>query len=54
MTVTFPDGTSVVLDVFGMTCISWVMLFVMLVLHNAVEALRDVWTVWLKERQRND
>lgn len=54
MTLTFPDGTSVVLDVFGMACISWVMFFVMLILHNAVESLRDVWTVWLKERQRND
>jgi hypothetical protein len=52
MTVTFPDGTSVVLDVFGMTCISWVMLFVMLILHNAVEALRDVIGIYLKERRR--
>jgi hypothetical protein len=52
MTVTFPDGTSVVLDVFGMTCISWVMLFVMLILYNAVEALRDVIEIYLKERRR--
>jgi hypothetical protein len=52
MTLTFPDGTSVVLDVFGMVCIGWAMFFVMMILHNAGEALRDVWIAWIKERKR--
>jgi hypothetical protein len=52
MTVTFPDGTSVVLDGFGTLTIALVMFFVMLILDNAGDALRDVWIAWIKERRR--
>jgi hypothetical protein len=52
MTLTFPDGTSVVLDGFGTLTIALVMFFMMLVLDNAGDTLRDVWIAWLKERRR--
>jgi hypothetical protein len=54
MTLTFPDGTVLSLDGFGTLTIALIMFFVMLILDNAGDALRDVWIAWLKERRRNE